>query len=167
MNSKPPPIIDSAKLIIFAVNDEDVEYTDRIDLHIGTSENGFVRIGEMPNLAITRTYYDNSFLLMLCDEEWDTKGLIQFTTIEEAQLKAERGYKGINEKWQESPYSQDEIDEYLRDVYEVDPKSEWWTMFCSFCGKKDSELEMLLQGKHATICKHCVKNFYEEIIKNT
>jgi hypothetical protein len=167
MNLKPPPIIDSAKLILFALNDEDVEYTDRIDLHIGTSENGFVRIGEMPNLAITRTYYDNSYLLMLCDKVWNTVGVIKFTTIEEAKIKAERGYRGITNKWQESPYSHQDINDFLRDEYEVDPRSEWWTTFCSFCGKKDSELEQLFQGKHAAICKHCVKSFYEEIIKDT
>lgn len=90
------------------MTDEDVEYTDRINLHVGTSENGFVRIGEMPNLAITKTYYDNSYLLMLCDEEWNPKGVIQFTTIEEAKIKAERGYKGITEKWHNSPYGQQE-----------------------------------------------------------
>lgn len=167
MNLKPPPIIDSAKLVIFASNDENVEYTDRIDLHVGTSENGFVRIGEMPNLAITRTYYDNSYLLMLCDEEWNAKGVIQFTTIEEAKIKAERGYKGIAKKWQDSPYGQEEIDDFLRDEYEVDPKSEWWTMTCSFCGKRDSGLEILFQGKYATICKYCVKSFYEELMKTT
>lgn len=164
---KPPPIIDTAKLIIFASNDEDVEYTDRIDLHASTSENGFVRIGEMPNLAITRTYYDNSYLLMICDEGWNAKGVIQFATIEEAKIKAERGYKGLNEKWQDSPYSQQEIDDFLRDEYGVDPRSEWWAMICSFCGKNDSELQVLFQGKHATICKNCVKRFYEELIKNT
>ena len=167
MNRKPPPIIDSAKLIIFASNDEDVEYTDRIDLHVGTSDNEFEKIGEMPNLAISKTYYDGSYLLMLCDKEWNAKGVIQFSSIEEAKIKAERGYRGINEKWQDSPYVQQEIDDFLRDEYEVDPKSEWWTMICSFCGKKGSELEQILQGKSASICRNCVKQFYEEFIKNT
>jgi hypothetical protein len=64
MNQNPPPIIDSAKLILFAVNDKDVEYTDRIDLHVGTVENGLIRIGEMPNLAITKTFYDGNYLLI-------------------------------------------------------------------------------------------------------
>jgi hypothetical protein len=167
MNPKPPPIIDSAKLISFASNDEDVEYTDRINLHVGTTENDFVRIGEMPNLAITRTYYDNSYLLMLCDEGWNAEGVLHFTTIEEAKAKAELGYKGISNKWKDSPYGQQEIDDFLRDVYEVDPRSEWWTMICSFCGKKDSEFEQLLQGKYASICRSCVKDFYEEFFSDT
>ena len=167
MNPKPPPIIDSARLIVFAWNDEDVDYTDRIDLHVGTSENDLVRIGEMPNLAITRTYYDDSYLLMLCDEGWNAKGVIQFATMEEAKIKAERGYKGITPKWHNSPYGQQEIDDFLRDEYEVDPRSEWWTMICSFCGKKGSELEQVLQGKYASICRNCVKNFYDEFVKST
>lgn len=89
MNTNPPPIIDSAKLICFAKNDDEVECTDRIDLHVSNSEGEFERIGEIPNLAISRTYGErNDYLLMLCDAEWGVKGVIAFTSIEEAKIKA-------------------------------------------------------------------------------
>ncbi len=166
MKLKPPPIIDSAKLILFAINDKNVEYTDRINLHVGTSENGFERIGEIPNLAITKTYYDNSSLLMLCDEKWNVKGVIQSTNIEEAKIQAERGYKGITEKWQESPYSQQEIDDFLREEYEVDPNSEWWTTYCSFCGRKSREINQMIKGLKAQICDVCVSDFHKELKEN-
>ena len=65
MTIKPPPIIDSAKVLLFASNDEDVHYTDRIDLHVGTLESGLVRMGEMHHLAIVKTYDDESYYLNL------------------------------------------------------------------------------------------------------
>ncbi len=162
MSVIPPPIIDSARVIYFAENDSDIEYTDRIELHVGSAENEFERIGELPNLAISKTYNElNEILLMFCDEDWGTKGVIAFTTVEEAKIKAERGYKGITEKWQESTCTENEIDDFLRDEYDVDPKSEWWTSICYFCGKNDYELESVLKGKYASICKNCVINFHQ------
>lgn len=162
MKYNPPPIIDSAKLLQFAANDDEVEYTGQINLHVGTVDNGLEKISEMPYLAITQTYGENDYLLMLCDSDWNAKGVIVYTTIEEAKIRAERAYKGISQKWQTSSYTQNEIDDFLRDEYEVDPKSEWWAMICSFCGKKDAELDQLLQGRHASICKSCVLEFYKE-----
>jgi len=167
MNTKPPPIIDSTRVIFFAINDSTVEYTDRIDLHVGNSNNEFVRLGEVPNLAISVNYNKpDEYLLMFCDENWLTKGVIPFTTIEEAKIKAERGYKGITRKWQKSPYTQNEVDDYLRDEYEVDPKSEWWTTICTFCGKKDLELGVVLKGKYASICKGCINKYYRLFNEN-
>jgi hypothetical protein len=69
MSEIPPPIIDCTKVVLFAKNDDVVEYTDRIDLHVG-GENGFERIGELPNLVISEPYREpNTYLLMFCDED--------------------------------------------------------------------------------------------------
>ena len=157
----PPPIIDCSKVILFAKNDDDVEYTDRIDLHVG-GKSGFERIGELPHLVISEPYnWPDTYLLMFCDEDWVVKGVLNYTTIDEAKIKAERGYKGISEKWQECPYDEESRNDFLRDEYEVDPKSEWWTSICSFCGRKDSEFKSILVGKYASICKECVASFYK------
>lgn len=98
---------------------------------------------------------------MFCDSAWQVLGVIAFTTIEEAKIKAEKAYKGISGKWEASPYSEEQSDHFLRDEYEVDPKSEWWTTICSCCGRKDSELEAVLVGKYANICKSCALSFAE------
>ncbi len=163
----PPPIIDSCKLLFYARNEDDVTFTDRISLFIGGSGDELEPIGEVQNLAISKTYYEpHEFLLMFCEDDWSVKGVIPFTTIEETKTKAERGYNGISSKWKKNPYSEDEIDDYLRDEYEVDPKSEWWTMICSFCGRKDTEYSRLLEGKYAVICEDCVNKFYKAFNKN-
>ncbi|MEW5757530.1 MAG: ClpX C4-type zinc finger protein [Pseudomonadota bacterium] len=167
MDSNPPPIIDSARVIVFAFNDTEVKYTDKIELHIGDEDGGFQRLGEVPQLAIARPYNNpGEVLLMFCNASWQAKGVIAFTNIEEAKIKAERGYQGITDKWKYSPYSEEEINNFLRDEYEVDPRSEWWTTICSFCGKKGSELESVLVGKYASICKNCVLSFYKVFNEN-
>jgi hypothetical protein len=122
----PPPLIDSAKLLAFAYNDEEVEFTDKIDLFVGEIEN-LKRIGEMPCLAICSNYLaPNDILLFFCNAKWESQGVIEFKSIEEAKSKAERGYPGISKKWEESPYTIDDVNKFLRDVYEVDPSVEWW-----------------------------------------
>lgn len=123
----PPPVIDSTRLLAFAYNDDDVEYTDRIDLHVGV-EGKMERMGEMPCLAICSNYaVPHDILLLFCNSDWESQGVIACTSVDEARLRFERGYRGISQKWQQSPYSDEEVDDYLRDVYEVDPNAEWWT----------------------------------------
>lgn len=162
MDRIPPPIVSTAKVLVYAVNDSDVEYTDKIDLHVGTKEQGLQRLGEVPHLVISTPYNQpEDYLLMFCDSSWEVLGVIAFTTIEEAKIKAERGYSGISDKWISSPYSTDQIDEFLRSEYQVDPKSEWWTTICSFCGRKDTELESVIVGKYASICKECALSYAE------
>ena len=167
MSNIPPPIIDCAKVLLYAVNDDAVEYTDNLELHVG-GEAGFKRIGELPYLAISETYNEpQTYLLMFCNEEWDVQGVIRYTTIDEAKIKAERGYRGIAEKWCKSPYDEENINDFLRDEYEVDPKSEWWKFYCSFCGKEDSKCGSVVRGKYASICKSCVLSFYEAFTENS
>ena len=137
------------------------EFTNRISLFIG-DENDMYPLGEMPCLAICSNYnVPQDILLFFCNAEWEPQGVIAFTSIDEAKLRAERGYRGISKKWKESPYTDDEIADFLRDVYEVDPNSEWWKMICSFCGKDQSEVQQMLSTEKATICRQCVEDFYQ------
>jgi ClpX C4-type zinc finger len=154
--SRPPPIMDSAKLVAYASTDGDVEFTDRITLLVG--DEG--RLGRVPCLAICLNYcIPGDVLLFFCDADWTTKGVIAFTTVDEAKLKAERGYKGITNKWIDSPYSDEDLATFLRDVYEVDPKAEWWKTICSFCGK-DVDDGRVVSGARANICEKCVDKYH-------
>jgi hypothetical protein len=152
----PPPVIDSARLIAYATTDHDVEFTDRITLIVGEGE----RLGRVPCLAICLNYYvSGDVLLMFCDDAWNCKGVIAFTSVDEAKARAELGYKGIARKWVPAPYSDEDVATFLRDVYEVDPNAEWWKTLCSFCGE---EVEgQCISTARATICAKCVANFHE------
>ena len=161
----PPPVIHTAKLIAYAVNDQDVEFTNKIHLYVGDPDSEeMVRLGEMPNIAICHPYYDRSeYLIFLCDEQWEPKGTLVGASVEDAKNEVERGYKGISKKWVDEPYSENEIDEYLREDYGVNPNINWWESVCSFCGKKNVEVEQIISSDKACICNHCIAKFHEII----
>lgn len=155
----PPPIVDSAKMLYYAVNDDDVRFTDRIHLIVDGE-----RLGEVPCLAICRNYHrPGDVLLLFCDSNWESKGVIAFDSVEAAKAKAELGYQGIGRKWVDTAFSKEEVDRFLREEYEVDPATEWWKVCCSFCGKENSEVTSMLAGKDARICDECIKEFYRLI----
>ncbi|RNC66338.1 MAG: hypothetical protein ED859_16465 [Desulfuromonadales bacterium] len=152
----PPPILESARTLWYAVKDEEVIFTDRINLYVGEE-----KLCEVPCLAICENYCEpNDILLLFCDAEWNSKGAIGCKSVEEAKAKAEKGYKGISSKWVHAEASKEELDNYLREVYEVDPNSEWWTIRCSFCGQEDV---VMVASEHAQICHECIKQFHQVI----
>ena len=152
----PPPIIDSARTLCYAVNDKDVLFTNLIHLIVGEE-----RLGEVPHLAICQNYCSPSdILLLFCDANWDSKGVIAFDSVDAAKAKAESGYQGISRKWVDVETSKEEINRFLRDIYQVDPETEWWRVCCSFCGKEDTETSGMIASNNAKICYECVKEFY-------
>ena len=150
----PPPIIDSARVLEFANVPDHIAFTGNIHLNVGGEW-----LGRVANLAVCRNYCNpNDILLLFCDEEWNSRGCIPFGSIEEAKLKAERGYTGISAEWCETPYDDAVIADFLRDEYEVDPTTEWWLFRCSFC-QAEVEGKAITKG-WATICVQCVNKFY-------
>jgi hypothetical protein len=150
----PPPIIDSARVLAYAHVEAGVEYTERIHLIVGGE-----RLGRVPCLAICRNYsIPDHILLLFCDSDWNSLGCIAFKSVEEAKIRAERGYAGVTTKWQDSPHNDAATADFLRDVYEVDPSSEWWRHRCSFC-QKEVEGQCIAKG-WATICVACVDAFH-------
>jgi hypothetical protein len=159
----PPPIIDSAKTLCYAINDEEVLFTDRIHLIVGGE-----RLGEVPHLAICENYcIPGDILLLFCDANWESKGVIAFDSVEAAKAKAETGYQGISGKWVDLETSKEELDRFLREEYQADPETEWWRICCSFCGKEDSEVSGMLASDNAKICYECVKEFYKYVTEKT
>lgn len=159
----PPPVINSSKLIAFAENDENVTFTDRISLYVGGSGDDLERLGEMPYIAVCQPYNEHDELLIFfCDNQWEPKGTIPCTSLDEAIRQIERGYKGISENIKKSPYTQDQIDNFLRNEYEVDPHSRWWEMVCSFCNNHEQkEGVSIIIGNRASICRNCIMDFYK------
>jgi len=160
---KPPPIIHSARTLFYAVNDDSVNFTGRLNIFVGGEDN-LTKLGEMPLLAICEDYqHPKDILLFFCDLDWDPQGGVGLESIEEAKAKAEIGYKGITDKWIPTEFSKDELDKFLRESYEVDPDTEWWKVECAFCGKDDSEVDRLLGSDKAYICDNCIRRLYKII----
>lgn len=153
----PPPIIDSARTLCYAICDHDVAFTDRITLIVGRE-----RLGEVSHLAICRNYsMPDDILLLFCDSSWESKSVIACDSIEAAKAQAEVGYKWISKKWMEMESSKQEIDRFLREVYEVDPDTEWWKSIYSFCGKEDRDTDGMLSSDNAVICYACIREFHK------
>ena len=160
MSSIPPPVIDSAKLLAFAHNDSEVEYIDGIELWRGKKDN-MHRVGEKACLAICVTYEEpGKILLLFCNTEWESEGCIALPSVEEAKVKAERGYRGISVKWEDTPYSNDDVRIFLRQTYDVNPEVEWWKTICSFCGKEGSQDREMVKSAKAIICQQCSEEIY-------
>ncbi len=122
----PPPVIDCARLLLYAVNDSDVSYTGRLSLHVGIPPD-MKQVGELPGIVILRPYNEpEDFLIGFCDDAWAVQGIVATNSLEQAKQKAASYYAGIESKWLESPYSEGEIREYLVREYDVDPDTEWW-----------------------------------------
>jgi hypothetical protein len=159
MAELPPPIIDSLRLIEYAFNDENVHFTDKLEIYVG-GEDGLDRLPEMAALAIGESYESPGQLyLLFCEADWSTRSAFPYTTVEEAKLQAERGYEGIRGNWMPSTYSEEDIKSFLREEYQVDPNTKWWRFICSFCGERPEG--QCITGKFANICQSCVTQYYQ------
>lgn len=150
----PPPVIDSARLLAFAVVPDDTAYAAGICLLVDG-----VRVGRVPGLAICRNYCKpDEVLLFFCDGQWCTQGCIPVSRVEEAKLQAARDYPELLQHWRDSPYCDEQVASFLRTEYGVDPATEWWRFRCSFC---QAECEgMAISKGWATICRACIEEFH-------
>ena len=102
---RPPRVLDSAKVLEFAVIDSSVRYTGSLHLFHGEE-----RVGPVPALAICRDPNVEGLLLFHCDENWNVLGAQIWnnpekpvlTTVEQVKEKAENFYAGISSNWR--PY---------------------------------------------------------------
>jgi hypothetical protein len=149
----PPPIIDAARVLEYA-HVGDLPFTGRIHLNVGGEW-----LGQVANLAIclNRNVPDD-ILLLFCDDEWTTQGCIGRSSVDDVKLDAERGYPGVGMRWRDNPHDAAAVDAFLRDVYEVDPSSEWWTHRCSFCQRVPEAA--LVTSNDAAICQTCIRSLH-------
>ena len=101
--SRPPELLDSAKVLEYAVVDDSVTFTGKLHLfHDGE------RVGPVPCLAICRDPNFDELLLLHCDSSWNvlagqiwnSPGASPVTTVDEVKRRAEIYYSGIGRKWQ-------------------------------------------------------------------
>lgn len=112
----PPPIVDCSKLIAFAVNDKDVVYTGRQCLLVGSVKN-MKPLGEQAGIVIIHPYnMPEEYLMGFCNRNWRVKGVSAHKTVEEAKRQCEMYYAGISTKWQESPYTEEDILNYAKSI---------------------------------------------------
>jgi hypothetical protein len=148
----PPPVLDSARVVAYAIVPDDIEYTARCSLSV----NGEL-LGRVPRLAICENLSEpKNLMLFHCDESWNVLGVSGAGSIEDIKRSAEINYPGIGQHWKDRGVSMEEALAY----YDAHSKG----LICSFCGKRPYEVESLIQGPGVQICESCVCNFYNVFI---
>jgi ClpX C4-type zinc finger len=146
----PPPVLSSARVIAYALVDDQVEYTGRLLL---VNLEGQA-LGRVPRLAICENLADpRTVLLLHCDDSWNVLGLVGAETVDSCKREVERTYRGIGEKWNHLDVTREAALAYY-DSFEPG---------CSFCGKRTYEVGEMIQVEDARICRGCVEEFYKEL----
>lgn len=144
----PPPALDCAHVIEYAVTDGTVTFEQRHTLNVGGEW-----LGEVPNLAICQNFNETEFMVFHCNSEWEVLGVAAgYGSTQEAKERTERSYHGITSKWVASGYSREEAVKYVENQFK--------DQSCSFCGRTPLQFQAVA-GDSVRICNHCVDSFYE------
>jgi|SRR5688572_27551223 hypothetical protein len=98
----PPPALDNAKVLEYAIVDSSVRYSGRLQLFYGGK-----KVGPVPGLAICRDPGVDGLLLFHCDEDWNVLGAQIWnnpdrpvvSSLRDVKERAETYYPGISAKW--------------------------------------------------------------------
>src|SRR4051812_12498917 len=95
-SAAPPPVLDMARVIAYAVVDSSVQWTGRQTLFVDGKE-----LGPVPRLALAQNVLgdEKDILIFYCNEDWDVLACSSGDTLEQAKASAERAYRGITGKW--------------------------------------------------------------------
>jgi ClpX C4-type zinc finger len=152
----PPPVLDGARVLAYAVLDESVQWTGRQILLVGDKE-----LGPVPRLALCQNVSGDlkDILVFHCSNEWEVLGVSGSKTLDAAKASAERAYRGVSAKWNEMNVSVDEAESWI--------KKNCVPMVCSFCGRGPAEIQQLVEGKSgAHICNRCIDEYYDLLRKS-
>lgn len=152
MQSVPPPIIGTAKLIKYADASAPVIFTGKQTIYVDG-----VLVGPAPRIAICRNIPDDELYLFLCDENWEVIAVgSSGRDVADQTNRAERWYQGIVSNWIASPYNDDDCTKYQ--------DKEYGEARCSFCRRWYWEYTVLFSENKANICNLCVKSFSSKLI---
>ena len=148
----PPPVIDAARVVSYAFVD-DIPYLGPFSAGLPLFEGQSLE--PVPRLAIAVGLAGHAGPRVFhCDEEWIALGASGAETVEQAKQEIERNYPGVSERWIDTNVTLEEALAFY--------DSETAGLKCSFCGKRPFEVDGLIEGPQATICRGCVEEFYED-----
>ena len=150
--SAPPPVLDSARVILYAVVDKSVRYTRALHLYVGEK-----RLGKQPRLAICKNLRSGfkGYLILFCNKKWQTRGAVAFATLAEAKRAAESYYAGVAKRFVSMNVSGSAARQWIK---KHNPEST-----CSFCGRFYFDCDAMIVSKKAVICSDCVHAFAGQI----
>ena len=148
--SAPPPALDCAHVLEYAIVDATVQFEQRRTLNVGGEW-----LGEVPRLAVCQNFDEAEFMVFHCDSDWNVLGVAAgYNSADEARAATERSYHGLSSKWQPSRHSREEAILYVTKQFKDQE--------CSFCGRFPLQYRCVI-GDAVRICNHCVDEFHETI----
>ena len=156
--SIPPPILENARILEYAVIDESVKFTGQLILNVDGEW-----LGAVPGIALAESFNNSELIAFHCDENWNVLGVQTWNSpdgpvlksIADLKEKMEKYYCGISELWVQHTATAREA----LDLYEESQRAH----SCSFCGKTRDEIERLVSGPNANICSECLRDFHNQI----
>ena len=146
----PPPVIDSARVIAYTIVDDSVDYRNRGLVYVDGEP-----LQRVPRLAICESLQNESELLLFyCDEAWDVLAIAGGDTVPEIQRRVEQEYRGIGRNWKGTESTLEAALEYYDSLNRG--------LICAFCGKRPNQVECMIKGAHASICRDCAREMYNE-----
>lgn len=145
----PPPVLDGARLLAYAIVEGTVSHVGKSSLLVDEKP-----LGAVPGIAICEDQA-GGFLLLFCDDHWQSLGVTKCSSLAEAKSRAEREYTGLSAKWIDAKVTKQAAAQYIREQDE--------TLRCSFCGKSPDEVQQLFTAGDAGICDSCVRDFYGDL----
>jgi len=141
-DASPPPVLDCARVLRYAIIDSSIEFAGRSLLFVGGKE-----LGKVPCLAICEEKKTGGVLLFHCAEDWAVLGCSAHKTMTDAQVRAEAMYKGVSSQWVDAKVSPETAEVYLDEMFGEDR--------CSVCGRRPDEVDSLVHTGSVHICNHC------------
>ena len=148
--SKPPPVLDCARVLEYAILNDAVSFSGKTLLFVDGKELGCV-----PCLAICQNLNEAEVLICHCDSDWTVLGVGGYDSVSAAKSRAERIYPGVSSCWVQAHVSESEASRYLDEM--------WGDQRCSFCGKRPDEVKQLFGRGRAHICDSCIDEFHEDL----
>ena len=148
---KPPPVIDCARLLHYAVTDKSLVYSGRTILFVGGKE-----VGRVPCLAICKNKISNGVLLFHCRRDWSVIGCSAHESVATAKKRAGRIYSGLSTCWRESHVTKDKAERFLNKLF--------GETRCSCCGRRPDQIGRLFSKGRALVCGSCVEELHEMML---
>src|SRR5579864_3075965 len=137
-SSLPPPVLDCARVIEYAVLNESVGYAGRTLLFVDGKE-----LGQVPCLAICADKNLRGVLLFHCDREWNVLGCSAYESVSKAKDRAESIYPGLSACWVDAHVTEEQAERYLYELFGDER--------CSFCDKRPDQVEQFIRRDQTRI----------------
>lgn len=138
----PPPVLDCARVLDYAVLDSGVEFSGHSLLFVNGQE-----LGAVPCIAVCEDMKTSDILLFHCAADWNVLGCSAHPSVGDAKLRAEHVYRGVASRWVHANVSRDAARTFLDDQFGHKE--------CSICGKRPYEVNSILQRGSVWICDRC------------